>query len=165
MDDDFEDLDDVEMDRLCSGVVTNGYVDAIESAGAVVKEFKRFGDHYNGIFIIVLGDGRIIDGAYGSCSTCDSFLREFDHYPELHIHDGKKTVFNFENFKEGCAECDLVKQRLKTFGESYLHQACSLEQLIGIYRRKTEELDYCAEDDLEVLKYLEKLEAHSAEQV
>lgn len=111
-----------------------GYAEAIEAAGGRIKEFKTFGS-YQGTFMALLNDGRIIEGSYGSCSGCDAFEAEFDYDSE---------------------DQPDYKKRLAEFGAGYLNSACPLEQMIDIYKKKAEG-EYAWDDDKEILEWLENI--------
>lgn len=59
-----------------------GYYEALQAAGAVVIDFRSFGDWQGRWYAKVNYKGSIslIGGSFGSCSYCDSFQAEFDFY-------------------------------------------------------------------------------------
>ena len=100
-----------------------GYRSALEAAGAVVRDFKKFGS-YSGDWWAFLGNGKFIHGSYGSCSDCDAFEAEFDW-------DGASCDLHYE-FQEDCVDCqeamDNYERRMADFGRSYLHHDFTQEE-------------------------------------
>lgn len=131
----------------------NYYKQALEAAGAIVTDFQEFGD-YQGTWLAVLDDGRVVEGSYGSCSGCDALLGEFDFKAHEHgdsdyydpLHDGPK---------DGCEECVEFQRKFKEFGEGYILAAVSREQLAGIYEKRCAD-EYCTDDEKEILTWLRK---------
>lgn len=116
--------------------MSDGYNRALVAAGCTVIDFEVFGS-YQGEWLaqVVMpsGDVRFIKGYYGSCSGCDAFEAEFgfdSHYVE--DHDGKSTYHS--DYQDafpykGCEKCDAWWAKLKKFGEGYLDDAKTAEQL------------------------------------
>jgi len=132
-----------------------GYQEAIEANGLTVVEYKEFGS-YQGTWIAKLDDGRVIEGAYGSCSGCDSFLSEFDYDSSDHIHNGITEEYyspRDSGAVAGCSKCAEFLERLKTFGSSYAESAIPLAQLTAIYEKKVAD-EYAWDDDKEILAWL-----------
>lgn len=113
-----------------------GYREALEAAGATVHQFEHFGSYQGTWLAQVTYDNQNgwIEGAYGSCSVCDSFQAEFDW--------------------DADTKAD-YKERLAEFGRGYLHGLVTTEHLVGIYKKKCE-VSYAWEDDKEILAWLEK---------
>ena len=94
------------------------YESALEAAGAVVHEFKHFGDYQGSWYALVTykGEQGWISGSYGSCSGCDAFEAEFGW-----------SVRDQPDY-----QC-----KLKSFGEGYLGGIYSTEQqvqsMLGLY--------------------------------
>lgn len=110
-----------------------GYQKAIEACGLEVEKFKEFGS-YQGDWIAILKDGRVVSGSYGSCSGCDAFQAEFDW---------------------GADELPDYNQKLATFAKSYVDGAESLEDIIKRYEVKCEG-EYVWDDDKEILEWLKQ---------
>lgn len=110
-----------------------GYQEAIEAAGAKIKTFKTFGD-YQGTWMALTEDGKIISGAYGSCSGCDALQAEFDWDSE---------------------ETPGYQEHLKIFGQSYINSAETLDETIKRYEIKITD-EYAWEEDKEILKWLKQ---------
>ena len=57
-----------------------GYKTCLEKAGAKVLDYKEFGSYQGDwlAFVEYKGEKGIVQGAFGSCSGCDSFAAEFD---------------------------------------------------------------------------------------
>lgn len=132
-----------------------GYREAIEAAGATVHVFQEFGS-YQGTWLAKVTYKETkgwIEGAYGSCSGCDSFQAEFNYTSHLHGDIYHDPIY--DGFKEGCQQCDDTKAQFRTFGESYLHSIVSWEQLTEIYRKKTLG-EYIWDEDREIYEWLMK---------
>ena len=133
---------------------------ALEKAGVVVKEYTTFGS-YQGTWIALLEDGRIVEGSYGSCSGCDAWDGEFGYYEgEIIEHDGKYYRENRywdedEEITKEEAEAETQKywDRVAAFGQSYLNGAESFEEVINRYIQKCND-EYAWEDDKEILEWL-----------
>lgn len=57
------------------------YIEALKAAGANIHSAASFGD-YQGTLLVYLtykGETGLVEIAFGSCSHCDAFLREFDY--------------------------------------------------------------------------------------
>ena len=106
-----------------------GYKTALEAAGAKIVAFESFGS-YQGTwlaFVEYRGEKGIVEGAFGSCSYCDAFQREFDYDSEPETYNGcfykNGNTWDDEN---KCTEQEyyvaLAKydNRLAKFGRSYL---------------------------------------------
>lgn len=103
------------------------YQIALEMAGATVLEYEEFGSYQGDWFAKVEYQGKEgwVQGLYGSCSGCDSFLSEFDfqsHYVDNMYHSLWDNNFPFNN----CEQCAEIQRRLSLFGESYL--TCMMNQ-------------------------------------
>lgn len=140
-----------------------GYSEALEANGVEVTELKHFGD-YQGTWIARLADGRFVEGSYGSCSVCDSFQAEFgwnDDYLEKQ-KDGSYYRNNWIDPEDLLTEeqanehNEKVREKLKTFGYSYLSGAETKEEITERFRKKTEE-EYAWEDDKEIYEWLKNL--------
>lgn len=106
-----------------------GYQSALEAAGVEVEEFREFGS-YQGTWIAILKDGRVVEGSYGSCSGCDAFQAEFDY-------SGNDPV------------------KLAAFGNTYLDTAESFSEILKRYKVKCEG-EYPWNEDLEILEWLKE---------
>jgi len=107
-----------------------GYELALEKAGANVLAFKEFGS-YQGTwlaFVIYNGERGIVEGSYGSCSSCDSYQATFDYSEsEPTIKDGvyykngdtwdEDAVCTEEEYKVALTN---YQQKLVNFGAEYL---------------------------------------------
>lgn len=133
---------------------------ALETAGAVIKEYKEFGS-YQGTWIAVLENGNIVEGSYGSCSGCDSFHAEFDYHEILEEQEDGKYYRNNYHWdedelisKEEAEEInEQYKQRLVNFGLSYLNEQQSFEEALNRYKIKCED-EYAWEDDKGIYEWL-----------
>lgn len=99
------------------------YSSALEAAGCTVLEFEHFGS-YQGEWLAVVdhqGGFGVIEGSYGSCSGCDAFEAEFGWGV--------------------CSDDDDDKERLASFGESYL-PALPIDVVIMKYEKMIGEYDW-----------------------
>jgi hypothetical protein len=140
-----------------------GYKQAIEATGVKVKEFEMFGS-YQGDWIALLEDGRVITGSYGSCSGCDAFEAEFGYSDEPQERDGKYYKdYGDEISKE---EYDRLlseyNQKLCRFGQHYTVDAESLQDTINRYERKCAD-EYAWDDDKQILDWLKKKASEGVE--
>lgn len=87
--------------------MAQGYVAALEAAGAKVLAFQEFGD-YQGTWIAITDRG-VFSGSYGSCSGCDAFEAEFGY------EDYDKPDY---------------QERLAAFGQTYLDSPVDLAKLL-----------------------------------
>ncbi len=141
-----------------------GYQEALEANGVIVKEYKLFGD-YQGTWIALLEDGRFVEGSYGSCSGCDSFEAEFgweDEFIQKH-EDGKFYSKNYYWDKsreiteqEADKQNERVKEKLRSFGESYLNASETREEITNRFKKKCEE-KWAWGEDKEILEWLLKV--------
>jgi hypothetical protein len=127
-----------------------GYSEALEAAGAKVKDYEQFGD-YQGTWIAVLEDNTVVIGGYGSCSGCDAFEAEFgwsdrDSCDE-HRYDARDNCTACQNASERYI------QKLAEFGQSYLTSAATLDEAIAEYSIRAER-GYFSGEDREILEYL-----------
>lgn len=136
----------------------SGYAKALEATGVTIKEFKFFGS-YQGDWFAVTADGKIISGSYGSCSGCDAFQAEFDD-EEPECKDGKyykpsyfSDAAHRHSLKEYKRDKAKYLERLKSFGQSYVDGAETLEEIIARYKIKAKEW----EDDKEIYNWLKSL--------
>lgn len=106
-----------------------GYQLALEKAGAKVLDFQEFGS-YQGTWLAFVeynGEKGIVEGSYGSCSSCDAFQAEFNYCGTPEISDGKfyKSGRTWDEDDE-CTEeeykaaLEAYDQRLVEFGKQYL---------------------------------------------
>ena len=106
-----------------------GYKECLEKAGAKVIDFKEFGS-YQGTwlaFVEYKGEIGIVEGSYGSCSSCDAFQSEFNYYSLPTIEDGKYyRNGDTWNEEDECTEGEYkvalksYEDRFIEFGRSYL---------------------------------------------
>ena len=88
------------------------YQDALTAAGANVIAFEHFGD-WQGSWVALVeyrGERGWVQGSFGSCDHCDAFQAEFGWFDE---------------------EEEDYRQRLASFGESYLGGLQTTEQVLG----------------------------------
>lgn len=93
-----------------------GYSSALIAAGAEVVDFNTFGD-WQGTWIAEVkynGQHGYVVGFYGSCTGCDAFEAEF-----YSAYDEEDATY---------------PERLKKFGESYLHNILTLEDVKHDYK-------------------------------
>lgn len=132
------------------------YQEALEAAGATIKEFKEFGS-YQGTWMAHLDNGNLVEGYYGSCSGCDSFLSEFDFQSHEHTdNEYFNPLYNRESLKDDCEKCQDFKKRFQEFGQNYLTAAVPLSQVVKCYEEKCKD-EYCYSDDKEILEWLKGL--------
>lgn len=108
-----------------------GYEKALIAAGAVVFDFKQFGD-YQGQWIAAVSFNDqfgFVEGAYGSCSGCDAFEAEFGWFDC--ISDANSTEY---------------QQHLAKFGKSYLEKVATPEEFIREYKNKLDSRHAWSED-------------------
>jgi hypothetical protein len=108
-----------------------GYTAALVAAGATVHEINTAGS-YQGYWLarVTTADGRegfVLD-SFGSCSGCDAFEAEFAFDSHRYEHEGNDTngwldITQPETFREGCASCDALWERLVKFGADYLRDS------------------------------------------
>lgn len=111
-----------------------GYKEALEAAGAKVLQFQEFGSYQGTWLAEVDYEGKVgwIEGAYGSCSGCDSFEAEFGW------DDDEKPDY---------------QERLAEFGKGYLCGFVTKDHLVSIYTEKCKG-EYAWEDDQKILEWL-----------
>lgn len=109
----------------------SGYQRALEAAGADIIEFQEFGS-YEGDWFAVLSNYDVVQGSYGSCSVCDAFQAEFGW-------DKEET-----------------EESLRAFGEGYISDRVTIDELIKRYEVKASE-DYAWDDDKEILDWLKEV--------
>lgn len=102
----------------------NEYRLALEAAGAEVLSFSSFGSYQGDWWALVEYNGvkGYVTGSYGSCSGCDAFSADFGslyHWTEGDYNGNMHDVFN--NSFENCNQCNVIIERLKEFGKSYLN--------------------------------------------
>ena len=127
-----------------------GYSEALEAAGAKVKQFKHFGS-YQGTWMALLEDGRIVTGSYGSCSGCDAFEAEFGYSPEGCEDHEYSPVTDCSNCQEKAAA---YQAKLAEFGKNYLNSFATYAELLAEYTNRRDSGDYFPEEDQEVLDWL-----------
>lgn len=111
----------------------DGYLTALEAAGADVLHYNTFGN-WQGTWIAILPGNLAIEGAYGSCDGCDEF---------------EKFFWNRDERSYG------YKDLLAEFGRSLLARAVPIKQIITAYtNRIQEEKDRADPEDKEILAWL-----------
>lgn len=110
-----------------------GYQEALQAAGAVVIDFRSFGDWQGRWYAKVNYKGAVslIGGSFGSCSYCDSFQQEFDYQDR---------------------ESPDYPERLAEFGRSYLDDPLD----IGVEVKRLREASEWDMDSPEVLAWIER---------
>lgn len=137
-----------------------GYQKALEAAGAEVKEYKEFGS-YQGTWMALLHDGRVVEGSYGSCSVCDAYEADFGYSNEIiNEHEGKYFRDNHywdEDDQITKEEADTINngiaEKLKSFGQVYLNSSESFDDIIKRYKIKIDD-EYAWDDDKEIYEWL-----------
>ncbi len=133
------------------------YSTALEAAGATVKEYREFGD-YQGTWFAFLEDGRIVTGAYGSCSGCDAFQAEFDYGCCEEAQCSEHQYWNPVEGCEGCAHYKAVyQQKLADFGARYLNAAATLDESIAEWERIQANQRYFPTEGSDILNWLRLL--------
>ena len=95
------------------------YREALEAAGARVIAFESFGD-WQGSWVALVeyrGERGWVQGAFGSCSHCDSFEAEFGWDAE---------------------EQEDYQERLASFGESYLGGLQTTEAVVASFDEQSD---------------------------
>jgi hypothetical protein len=130
---------------------------ALEAAGAIIVEYKEFGS-YQGTWIAVLKDGTFIEGAYGSCSGCDSFQSEFDYDSSNDVfeRDGKyyKSYDEEITFEEFSESNRMYENKLKRFGETYLKDNQSLQMMKERYENRINSNDHFNDEEEEIYNWI-----------
>lgn len=130
------------------------YQTALEAAGAKVKIFREFGD-YQGTWLAFLEDGRVVEGAYGSCSGCDAFDAEFSYGSEDGCDDHRY------NSVEICPDCisfrESYQAKLADFGASYLQSAATYKEKLAEYQNRFDSGNYFSEEQQQILTWLKSL--------
>jgi len=112
----------------------SGYHTSLVAAGAQVLSFYMYGD-YQGAWLahVESPDGRTgwIRGAYGSCSGCDAFEAEFGY--DVHSYEKHPEIYGSivlrGTFVDGCEECAELKERLIKFGQAYLTELETADEI------------------------------------
>lgn len=133
-----------------------GYDKAIEATGVKIKEYKEFGS-YQGTWVAVLEDGRIIEGSYGSCSGCDAYQAEFDYSEPQAYDDGTYRSGSYDDISKEEYDAAMVEynEKLRTFGLSYVSEAQTFDEAIARYEKKISD-EYAWEDDKEIYEWLKQ---------
>lgn len=95
------------------------YKEALEAAGAVVVDFKDFGD-YQGTWVAVVdyqGEMLAVKGSFGSCEGCDAFQDEMG------------SIFSDD---------PEYPEKLASFGKGYLDTRQDPFDLMDAYRKEAE---------------------------
>lgn len=130
-----------------------GYQEALEAAGAEVLEFEQFGSYQGDWWAKVRYEGQEgwVNGAYGSCSGCDSFEAEFGYGDEGHCEEHRYD----DEGSVGCPQCaataSLYAEKLADFGKGYLSDLCTQEEAEAEASRNIE-WDHDAEEMLSWIK-------------
>ena len=128
------------------------YQEALSAAGAEVLDFEQFGSYQGDWWAKVRYEGKEswVNGAFGSCSGCDSFEAEFgwdEGHCEAHKYDDKGSV--------GCHQCaeaaELYEKRLADFGRGFLSDLRTQEEAEAEASRNIE-WDHDAEKMLSWIK-------------
>lgn len=108
----------------------DSYETALVAAGATVHAFREFGSYQGDWYArVTLADGSTgwVSGAYGSCSGCDAFEREFEY-----ASGGQCAEHRYENDVPECPDCAEVRveyqRRLGEFGQRYLDGLMTQEE-------------------------------------
>lgn len=111
-----------------------GYIESLEAAGAVVLD-SEFESDYQGAWAALVeykGQVGFTGGYFGSCSGCDAFEAELGYdYHECKDAEGNAIGERWGE-KAGpdkCAECADYLRRLEEFGQSYLDDLKTVEQV------------------------------------
>lgn len=131
------------------------YREALEFAGATVHDYEAFGSYQGDWLAKVTYEGKTgwIKGSYGSCSGCDALQAEFGY--ESHTCKEEEyydPLYGDEGFREGCPECQKLKQKMINFGQSYLDPILTQEEVEKVV---SENLDWDMEAE-EMLKYVKQ---------
>lgn len=105
-----------------------GYSESLKAAGAKVFDYWETGDYQGTWYALVEYNGKkgIVEGSYGSCSGCDSFLGEFDFGGGEPTDKGDGTYYSasYDDIDKEEYDRQLAdyNKRLTDFGVSYLHK-------------------------------------------
>ena len=117
------------------------YKSALEAAGAIVLEFKEFGDYQGSwyAFVSYKDERGWVMGSYGSCTECDAFEAEFGdtdwHGCLEHIYQVDDCEFCVQQEAERQED---AKKRLVDFGQSYLSPLSKSSTLIEYLQPQVE---------------------------
>ena len=105
------------------------YSYALETAGAIVHVFSKFGSYQGDWWAKVTWNGKKgwVHGYYGSCSGCDALEGEFGC--DIHKcgdNDWYDPVYD-GSFRDDCALCLATKERFAEFGRGYLDDLLTQE--------------------------------------
>lgn len=96
------------------------YKHSLEAAGARVIAFEHFGD-WQGSWIALVeyrGETGWVQGAFGSCTACDAFQGEFGWDDDF--------------------ESEYGRERLASFGRTYLEGLMPIERVLSRYLAESE---------------------------
>ena len=108
-----------------------GYKECLELAGAKVIDYAAFGS-YQGDWIAYVeykGKTGFIKDYFGSCSGCDSYKSEFD-FSNHDCIDGKYYSPHYSGYKDNCELCQVERLRAIKFGEAYLEDILSYDEVL-----------------------------------
>jgi len=108
------------------------YIDALKFGGATVHDYESFGSYQGEWLAKVTYEGKTgwVKGSYGSCSGCDALQAEFGY--ESHTCGDEEyynPLFGDEGFREGCPQCQKLKKKMISFGQGYLDQILTQEEV------------------------------------
>lgn len=108
-----------------------GYKKCLELAGAVVIDYEEFGSYQGDWLAYVEYKGKkgFIKDYYGSCSGCDAYEAEFG----FHDHDCVDEKYyspHYSGYKDNCKLCQAEKLKAIKFGEDYLENILSYDEVL-----------------------------------
>lgn len=115
------------------------YEDALRFGGATVHEYESFGSYQGEWVAKVTYEGKTgwVSGNYGSCSGCDALQSEFGYNHHKCGNDSRYEPV-WDGFRDGCPECQSVKQRFIDFGKEYLEEILTQEEIEKIVSKHIE---------------------------
>jgi hypothetical protein len=126
---------------------------AMDLAGATIHECKYFGSYQGDWWAKVTynDENGWVQGSYGSCSGCDAFQSEFGYYSHSCGKDKYYDPLWRNEFRDGCKNCQDIKEKLIDFGKNYLDCVMSQEEAEE-YATKNLAWDYDAKEMLDWIK-------------
>jgi hypothetical protein len=104
---------------------------ALKTAGAKIYKMEYFGSYQGDWIALVSYQGKLgwVHDYFGSCALCDAFQNEFDYRSTFHYHGDKYWTIDGDELNEDCPKCAEILQRLKEFGEEYLNDLKTFEEV------------------------------------
>ena len=131
-----------------------GYKEAMEAAGAEVLAYEEFGSYQGDWYAKIRFRGKVswVQDCFGSCTGCDAFECDFA-YAGHDCIDGDYNNPLYDEFRDDCEECQIVKKKFIQFGREYIDQDLTYEDCV---RKASENLDW----DMDAQKIVDWLESN-----